>query len=138
MLMIKGKISAVTKCYLSAHRDVFDDADADRKLRWLAANEYKSTYWQQWLRLGTIKQIGREMYNPETEEIGDWMIRERTVEVCEKRVCFNPRAFCWDSGKRLFLKPVTVVHTMITGPGDPLKEKFYFEPKRYTTWLLKN
>lgn len=136
--MLKGRMSGLTKWYLSTYRDVFDNEDADCKLRWLAANEHKSTYWQQWLRLGTIKKIGREMYNPETEEIVNWMIRERTVEVCEKRICFNPSAFCWDSGKSLFLKPVTVVHTVVTGPGDPLGETFYFEPKRYTAWLLKN
>jgi len=77
------------------------------------------------------------MYTPETAEVGDWMILNRTVKTVEKRICLNPGAFCWDSGKRLFLKPATVVHTLITGPGDPLKEKFYFEPKRYTAWLLK-
>lgn len=135
--MIKGKISATTKWYLRAHRDVFDNVDADYKLRWLAANEHKSTYWSQWLKLHDMRDIGRKMYNPDTEEIGDWMILNRKTQVVEKKICFNPRAFCWDSGKRLFLKPVTVVHTVITGPGDPLKETFYFEPKRYTTWLLK-
>ena len=136
--MIKGKISPVTKWYLSTYKDVFDDKDADFKLRWLEANEHKSGYWQQWLRLNVIKEIGRDMYNPDTVEIADWMIRERKVKVLEKRICFNPRAFCWDSGKRLFLRPATVVHTLITGQGDPLKETFYFEPKRYTHWLLKN
>ena len=135
--MIKGRMSGLTKWYLSTYRDVFDDADADRKLRWLAANEHKSTYWQQWLRLGDIKTMGRDMYNPDTVEVGDWMIRERTVKVCEKRICFNPRAFCWSSGKSLFLRPATVVNTLVAGPGDPLKETFYFEPKRYTIWLIK-
>jgi len=136
--MIKGKIPAVTKWYLSAHRDVFDDKDADIKLRWLEANEHIKYYWTQWLRLGDMKTMGKDMYNPDTAEIADWMIRERKVKVIEKRICFNPTAFCWDSGKRLFLRPVTVVHTVVTGPGEPLKETFYFEPKRYTTWLLKN
>lgn len=136
--MIKGKISAVTKWYLRAHRDVFDNKDADFKLRWLEANEHKSGYWQQWLRLGDIKTMGRDMYNPDTVEIGDWMIRERTVKTENKRFCLNPRAFCWATGKGLFLKPATVVHTLITGPGDPLKETFYFTPKHYTVWLMKN
>lgn len=135
--MIKGRISELTKWYLSTYRDVFDDKDADIKLRWLAANEHKTFYWEQWLKLSEIKNIGRKMYNPDTEEIADWMIRERTVEVKGKSICFNPRAFCWDSSKSLFLKPVTVVHTLVTGPGEPLGETFYFEPKRYTAWLLK-
>ena len=135
--MLNGKISAVTKWYLSAHRDVFDDKDADIKLRWLAANDHKSAYWQQWLRLDVIKKIGKDMYSPDTVEIADWMIRNRTDRVSQKQICFNPRAFCWSSGRSLFLKPVTVVHTLVTGPGDPLKEKFYFTPKHYTLWLMK-
>lgn len=117
--------------------DPTKNKDGWAKSIWLIKNDYKTYYWDQWLKLHEMRDIGRVMYNPDTEEIGDWMIRERTVEVCEKRVCFNPRAFCWASGKRLFLKPATVIHTMITGPGDPLKETFYFEPKRYTMWLLK-
>lgn len=123
---------------LRLYKVVFlDDKDLNAKIKWLEVNEHKKYYWSQWINLSTMKQIGREMYNPDTEEIANWMIRERTVEAKEKSICFNPRAFCWDSGKSLFLKPVTVVHTLVTGPGDTLKETFYFEPKRYTAWLLK-
>jgi len=107
------------------------------KKLWLEKNDYKTYYWSQWLKLYEMRTIGRKMYNPDTEEIADWMIRERRVRSEEKPVCFNFRAFCWASGKRLFLKPVTVVHTKIDGPGDPVREKFYFSPKHYTLWLMK-
>jgi len=30
------------------------------------------------------------------------------------------------------------VQTLVTGPGDPLEETFYFSPSNYTIWLLKN
>jgi hypothetical protein len=123
---------------LNAFDEIYQRRNANLKRRWLEINDHKKIYWQQWLSLGTIKKIGREMYLPNTEEIANYMIRERTIEVCEKRICCNPHAFCWASGKSLFLKPATVVHTLITGPGDSLKEKFYFEPKRYTVWLLES
>lgn len=111
--------------------------DVWAKKLWLEKNDYKTYYWSQWLKLHEMRTIGRKMYNPDTEEIADWMIRERTREVCEKRICFNLRSFCWASGKRMFLKSVTVVHTQIDGPGDPVKEKFYFSPKHYTLWVMK-
>jgi hypothetical protein len=134
--MLNAK-AAINRLALQIHTSLHDNIDAEYKLRWLEENDYKTYYWAQWITLKQLKTIGKDMYNPDTEEIADWMIRERTIEVKGKSICFNPRAFCWDSGKRLFLKPVTVIHTMITDPGDPLKETFYFEPKRYTMWLLK-
>lgn len=129
---------ALNKMLMQMARLSLDNEDVDYKLRWLEANEYKSTCWQQWLKLNEMRDMGRKIYNPDTAEIGDWMIKNRAVRVNKKRFCFNPRAFCWNSGKSLFLKPATVVKTVIEGPGDPLKETFYFEPKRYTVWLLKN
>lgn len=122
---------------MNAFNEIYQHKDANLTSRWLEANKHKKHYWQLWLPLDKIKQIGKDMYNPDTEEIANWMIQERTVEVKGKSICFNPRAFCWDSGKSLFLKPATVVHTVVTGPGDPLRETFYFEPKRYTARLLK-
>ena len=111
--------------------------DGWAKELWLEKNDYKTYYWEQWLKLHEIRIIGRKIFNPTTEEIADWMIRERRVRSEEKSICFNFRAFCWASGNRLFLKPVTVVHTQIDGPGDPVREKFYFSPKHYTLWLMK-
>ena len=111
--------------------------DGWAKSIWLEKNDYKTYYWARWLKLHEMRDIGRTMYNPDTEEVANWMIKNRTVRVEEISICFNIRAFCWDSGKRMFLKPVTVVHTQIDGPGDPVKEKFYFEPKHYTLWLMK-
>lgn len=112
--------------------------DGWAKSIWLKKHDYKTHYWSQWLTLYEMRDIGRTMYYPDTEEVANWMIKHRTVRVTERSICFNIRAFCWASGKRLFLKPVIVVHTQITGPGEPVDEKFYFEPKQYTVWLLKN
>lgn len=114
-----------------------NDKDLNAKIKWLNDNDHKTYYWSQWLKVSEMKTIGKKRWDPDTEEMTEWMIRERTNEVKENRLCFNPFAFCWDSGRRLFLKRATVVHTLVTGPGDPLKETFYFEPKRYTLWLLK-
>jgi len=137
MQMLNAK-TAFNRLRLQVHKSLRYDIEADYKLLWLEKNNYKTHYWLQWLKLHEIKNIGRKMYSPETEEIGNWMIRERTVETTEKQVCLNPRAFCWATGKGLFLKPATVVHTLITGPGDPLKETFYFSPGDYTLWLLQH
>jgi hypothetical protein len=113
-----------------------NDPDLTAKIKWLKDNDHKTYYWSQWLKVSEMKNIGKIRYNPDTEEISNWMIRKRSVKVDDNQLCFNPTAFCWSSGKRLFLKRATVVHTLITGPGDPLREKFYFDPKRYTLWLL--
>ena len=131
---------ALNKMILTMARYCLDDEDSDYKLRWLEAeaNKHKRYFWQSRLTIPDLKEIDNKMYNPDTVEIGDWMIKKRAVKVYEKRICFNPGAFCWESGKRLFLKPAMVVKTVIEGPGDPVRETFYFEPKRYTTWLLKN
>jgi len=124
---------------LNAFDEIYQHRDANLKSRWLKANKHKKHYWQLWLPLDKIKQMGDKMYDPDVEKIANWMIRERTVKVREKSICFNPCAFCWDSGKSLFLKPVTVVHTVIIAFHDDLalEEKFYFEPKKYTARLLK-
>lgn len=131
---------ALNRMLLQMAKCSLDNEDVDYKLKWLEAeaNKHKRYFWQSRLTIPDLKEIDNKMYNPDTVEIGDWMIKKRTVKVYEKRICFNPSAFCWDSGKRLFLKPAMVVKTVIEGPGDPLRETFYFEPKRYTTWLLKN
>lgn len=125
---------------MNAFDEIYQHRDANLKSQWLEANKHKKHYWQLWLPLDKIKQMRYKMYDPDVAEIANWMIRERTVKVREKSICFNPCAFCWDSGKSLFLKPVTVVHTVIQPPHDDLalEEKFYFEPKKIHCAAVKN
>jgi hypothetical protein len=138
MQMISRLLRQHKVANLSLYKIVFpNDKDLRIKIEWIKANEHKKYHWWQWIALDDVKKMFKNTFILEVEDMADWMIRQRTVEVNENRICFNPRAFCWESGKRLFLKRATVVHTLVIGPGDPLKETFYFEPKRYTMWLLK-
>jgi hypothetical protein len=74
---------------------------------------------------------------PMANELNDWVISYRTTRTVD-RMCFNPRAFCWATGQRLFLKVATHVYTRINGPGSPVLNVYHFTPKHYTVWLLKN
>lgn len=138
-MQMKFKMFQRSQLYdLRLHSIVFpDNIDLKAKIKWLRKNEYKKWYWWQWSEISDRFRMMLKNSDPNMDDIANWMIRERTIGVDENRLCFNPWAFCWSSGKRLFLKRATVVHTEITGPGDPLKESFYFDPKRYTIWLLK-
>ena len=71
----------------------------------------------------------------ELVSICEWMITERTVDICDVR-CFDPRAFCWHSGKSVFLRKATRVTTLVEGAGYPIKQLFYFVPKQYTVYTL--
>jgi hypothetical protein len=74
---------------------------------------------------------------PSPVQLGDWMIRERTKKVVEKRI-LDPSALCWVSKKRLFLKRGVLVVTEISDISSPVVTKFYFSPAQYTLWLLKS
>jgi len=115
-----------------------DNEDLNAKIKWLTENEYKKYYWTQRFSMAQLWNIGQTKYSPVLEEVSNWMILFRCVKTSEQRVCLNPRAFCWATGRRLFLKPATAVYCEITGPGDPVRETFYFVPKEYTMWLLSN
>lgn len=67
------------------------------------------------------------------KDIGDWIIVNKTIKV-KKRIVFNPRAFCWDTGKSLFLKKATLVVCGL----EKKRIVFYFSKNRHTTWLIKN
>jgi hypothetical protein len=79
----------------------------------------------------------RKSLVPMDDELNDWVISYRTTRTVD-RICFNPRAFCWATGQRLFLKVATHVYTRIDGPGSPVLTVYYFTPKHYTVWLLKD
>lgn len=130
----------IRKRKLQLFKTAWSDTEKDGycKMIWLENNQYKKYFWSQWLKAEEIKNIGKVEYCPETDEISNHMILNRREKVVDKRICLNPFAFCWDSGRSVFLKPVTVVHTIIYGPGEPLREKFYFETKRFSLWLIKN
>jgi hypothetical protein len=139
----------------------------NRKEKWLNKNEYRRAYftnriplkdiftitsktklsnletdgdyaWMSQLSSKELKIMTEEAtYSPSFETIGDWMIRERVKKTVERR-SFNPKAFCWASGKSLFLRKSVLVISEIQGPGDPVVEWFYFKPSQYTLWLLKD
>ena len=74
-------------------------------------------------------------HNPDHQTICDWMIKYRTMDTNDCR-CFNPFAFCWYTGKNMFLRKATTVMTVVDGPGDIIRQKFYFKPKYYTVYML--
>jgi hypothetical protein len=47
-----------------------------------------------------------------------------------KRYSLKPRK-CYLSGKHLWLKQCVVVTSMITGPGAPMFEDFWCDPKEF-------
>ena len=108
----------------------------DYKTAWLRKNKYKKYYWSAALSIKQIREIGD--FTEGSEIMINWMIRTRTVDTRQVRYCLNPRAFCWSTGKSLFLKTATIICTEISGPGSKVTEKFYFTPGEYSLWLLRN
>jgi hypothetical protein len=113
-----------------------------RKEKWLVEYEWRRHYLAFILPMEEVYAMTKETsYSPSLENIGDWLIKERTEKIIERRM-FNPRAFCWATGKSLFLKKSVIVVSEIDGPGvgrgPPVVEKFCFSPKQYTLWLLKH
>jgi hypothetical protein len=109
-----------------------------RKEKWLVKYEWRRHYLAFILSMEEVYAMTKETcYSPSFETIGDWMIRERTKQTIDRRL-FRPGAFCWATGKSLFLKKSVIVVTEVGGPGQPVVEKFYFSPKQYTLWLLKD
>lgn len=111
--------------------------DTDHKKDWILRNQHKSVLWTLRMPLEQIKSIAGS-YSPDVCEIADWFILHNDIKVKENRFCFNPMAFCWSSGKLLFLKRSIIVHTSVDVIGDNITGKFYFDPSQYTLWLLKN
>jgi hypothetical protein len=108
------------------------------KAKWLEKNDYKKDYFTYQMNMEDALSITNgTSYSPELETIGDWMIRDRVKKISERR-SFNPRAFCWATGKRLFLRNSVIVICEITGPGTPAIQRFYFTPRQYTLRLLKD
>lgn len=54
----------------------------------------------------------------------------------ESRVCLFPRR-CYLSGKKIWLKKCQVIYTMLTGPGDPVVDKFWCDPAEFLMYELK-
>jgi hypothetical protein len=75
-------------------------------------------------------------YFPMANELNDWVISCCTTRTVD-RICFNPSAFCWATGQRLFLKVATHVYTKTPAPL-PILTVYHFTPKHYTVWLLKD
>jgi hypothetical protein len=114
-----------------------------RKEKWLVKYDQQRHYLAFILPMEEVYAMTKETsYSPSLETIGDWMIRERTTKTIERRV-FSPTAFCWATGKSLFLKKSVIVVSEIgvhagNGLGPPVVEKFCFSPKHYTAWVLKH
>jgi hypothetical protein len=71
----------------------------------------------------------------EIASINNWMLIHRVHEKRELR-CFNPGAFCWQTGQWLFLRPAIRFHCRLSGPDDDHNEMIYFNPGAYTYWCL--
>jgi hypothetical protein len=111
-----------------------------RKEKWLVKYEWRRHYLAFILPMAEVYVMNKQTtYSPSLETIGDWLIKERTTKTIERRV-FNPTAFCWATGKSLFMKKSVIVVSEIGGPGvgPPVVEKFCFSPKHYTAWVLKH
>jgi hypothetical protein len=80
--------------------------------------------------------------------IANWAIKNKRFKFRTGRV-YNPYAFCWLSGKSMFLKTAAVCWVSLesedsetpgwsrVGPWSPFI-KFYFNPEEYLIWILSN
>lgn len=98
---------------------------------WLEDSFVRRLFWQKFF---TVREFRSMTKNEKIIEIGDWIIMQYQVKVKTRRV-WNPRAFCWDSGKNLFGKRATIVKCEIG--SSKKRQVFYFAANRYTTWLLR-
>lgn len=65
-----------------------------------------------------------------------WMFNNRRIGR-KRKLSFIPRR-CYLSDKPLWLKRCEVVYCMVTGPGDPVYETFWCDPKEFLFYEIKN
>lgn len=78
-------------------------------------------------------------YYNEREDPRAWgeLDLERRIVYVEETTCLIPWKRCWDSRKFLFLKKSVKVTCGLSGPGDTILTRYYFEPTLWTLRLLK-
>lgn len=81
-------------------------------------------------RIKYIEDVSRRAF----EKIGP---RERITNVSNEKICLNPKAKCYVTGKRLFGRKCIVVDCVFEVPIDMFTSRYYFEPKQYTVWCLR-
>lgn len=65
-----------------------------------------------------------------------WMFNNRRF-ARKKKISLRPRK-CYLSNKSLWFKECVVIYCMVTGPGDPVYESFWCDPKELFLYEIKN
>ena len=79
--------------------------------------------------------IPERIHNWREEGMKFYAFNNRRIKVTQKRSLL-PRK-CFLSDKPLWFKKCEVVSTMLTGPGDPIFEDFWCDPKEFLLHELK-
>lgn len=64
-----------------------------------------------------------------------WLFNNRRID-CKTKRCWLPKT-CYLSGKKLWLKKCEVITTMVTGPGFPVYETYWCDPREFLLHELK-
>ena len=67
--------------------------------------------------------------------INQWIFNNRRIGH-EQKLSLLPRR-CYLSGKRIWFKRCEVITSMVTGPGEPLWETYWCDPKEFLLHELK-
>lgn len=82
-------------------------------------------------------KVLKDIESEHLDKYVDMMIRRCESNDIKEGICFRPNAKCYVSNKNLFLKQAIKVRVKYIARDEfYISETFYFDPKKYTWFLL--